>query len=239
MENHTFSDTVVLVTGASRGLGRALTLQLARGGASLAICARDAARLDAVAAEARAAGAADVLAVAADVGSARDAERLVAASFDRYGRVDVLVNNASALGPTPLPYLADASSEALREVLEVNLLGAFRLTQAVIGNMLLRGRGLVVNLSSDAAVEGYPGWGLYGASKAGLDLMTRVWSAELQGSGVRVVAVDPGDMDTDMHRAADPDADPSTLRRPEDVAVALAGLLRDGLGTAPRMVVPL
>jgi len=239
MDNTTFSDSVVLVTGASRGLGHALALRLAQGGASLAICARDGAALEAVAAEARAAGAADVLAVAADVGSARDAERLVAASFDRYGHVDVLVNNASELGPTPLPYLADASTEALWAVLEVNTVGAFRLTQAVIGSMLLRGRGLVVNISSDAAVEGYPGWGLYGASKAALDLMTRVWSAELQGSGVRVVAVDPGDMDTDMHRAADPDADPATLRRPEDVAASLAGLLRDGLGAAPRVVVPL
>ena len=239
METPTFSDSVILVTGASRGLGRALALQLAAGGASLALCARDAARLDAVAVEARAAGAADVLAITADVGSARDTERMVAATLDRYGRIDVLVNNASALGPTPLPYLVDASSEALREVLEVNLLGAFRLAQAVLGGMLLRQHGLVVNITSDAAVEGYPGWGLYGASKAALDLLTRVWSAELQDSGVRVVAVDPGDMDTDMHRAADPDADPASLRKPADVARALAGLLRDGLGAAPRMVVPL
>jgi NAD(P)-dependent dehydrogenase (short-subunit alcohol dehydrogenase family) len=239
MENDTFSDTVILITGASRGLGRALALELARGGASLALCARDGARLDAVAAEARAAGATDVLAVQADVASARDLARLVAVTFDRYGRVDVLVNNASSLGPTPLPYLSDAPSEALRDVLEVNLVGAFLLSQAVIGPMLLRDRGLVVNITSDAAVEGYPGWGLYGASKAALDLLTRVWSAELQGTGVRVVAVDPGDMDTDMHRAADPDADPSSLRRPDDVAHAFAALLRNGLGAAPRVVVPL
>jgi NAD(P)-dependent dehydrogenase (short-subunit alcohol dehydrogenase family) len=233
------NDTVVLITGASRGLGRALALRLAESGASLVLCARDPARLDAVAAEALLAGAGDVLAVSADVGSVRDVARLVAVSFDRYGRVDVLVNNASSLGPTPLPFLADAPSVALADVFEVNVMGAFRLTQAVIGGMLLRNRGLVVNISSDAAVEGYPGWGIYGASKAALDLLTRVWSAELQGTGVRVVAVDPGDMDTDMHRVADPDADPASLRDPADVARALAGLLRDGLGAAPRVVVPL
>ena len=235
MANRQFSDTVVLITGASRGLGRALALQLARSGASLALCARDQARLDAAAAEARAAGAADVLAVAADIAEVRDVDRLVAVTLDRYGRIDVLVNNASELGPTPLPYLADAPSQALRDVFEVNVFGTFRLTQSVLGGMLLHDRGMVVNITSDAAVEGYPGWGLYGASKAAVDLLTRVWSAELQGTGVHVVAVDPGDMDTDMHRAADPDADPSSLRNPVDVARALSVLLRDGLGAAPRM----
>jgi NAD(P)-dependent dehydrogenase (short-subunit alcohol dehydrogenase family) len=239
METHDFTDTVALITGASRGLGRALALQLARGGARLAITARDPARLEAVAEEARAAGAAEVLTVVADIALWRDVDRLVAVTLDRYGHVDVLVNNASALGPTPLPYLVDAPPQALRDVLEVNVLGTFRLTQAVLGGMLLRDHGLVVNITSDAAVEGYPGWGLYGASKAAADLLTRVWSAELQGTGVRVVAVDPGDMDTDMHRAADPDADPTTLRKPEDVAVALSRLLRDGLGAAPRLVVAL
>jgi NAD(P)-dependent dehydrogenase (short-subunit alcohol dehydrogenase family) len=239
MDDDILPDTVVLVTGASRGLGRALALQLARSGASLALCARDAVRLDAVAAEARAAGAADVLTVPADIASARDVDRLVAVTLDRYGRIDVLVNNASELGPTPLPYLADAPPQALREVFEVNVFGAFRLTQAVLGGMLLHDRGLVVNITSDAAVEGYPGWGLYGASKAAVDLLTRVWSAELEGTGVRVVAVDPGDMDTDMHRAADPGADPASLRNPADVARALAALLRDGLGAAPRVVVSL
>lgn len=235
MDNRQFSDTVVLITGASRGLGRALALQLARSGASLALCARDQARLDAAAAEARAAGAADVLAVAADIAEVRDVDRLVAVTLDRYGRIDVLVNNASELGPTPLPYLADAPSQALRDVFEVNVFGTFRLTQSVLGGMLLHDRGMVVNITSDAAVEGYPGWGLYGASKAAVDLLTRVWSAELQGTGVHVVAVDPGDMDTDMHRAADPDADRSSLRNPVDVARALSVLLRDGLGAAPRM----
>ncbi len=230
-------DNVTLITGASRGLGRALALELARTGAALALCARDSTRLDSVASQARAAGAGDVLAVQADLSSPRDVDRLVAATLDRYGRIDVLVNNASALGPTPLPYLVDAPPQALRDVFEVNVFGTFRLTQAVLGAMLLRDRGLVVSITSDAAVEGYPGWGIYGASKAAFDLLTRVWSAELQGSGVRVVAVDPGDMDTDMHRAADPDADPAALRKPDDVARALAVMLREGIGAAPRQAV--
>ena len=238
MENESLDERVVMISGASRGLGRALALELARDGLSLALCARDVQRLEEVAAPARSAGA-SVLAVQADIGVARDVERFAAATFERYGHVDVLVNNASALGPTPLPHLADAPSAALQEVLDVNVVGAFRLTQAVIGSMLLRDSGLVVNISSDAAVEGYPGWGLYGASKAAVDLLTRVWSAELHGTGVRVVSVDPGDMDTDMHRAADPDADPSSLRAPADVARAIATLLRGSIGAAPRMVVSL
>jgi NAD(P)-dependent dehydrogenase (short-subunit alcohol dehydrogenase family) len=151
--------------------------------------------------------------------------------------VDILVNNASDLGTVPLAHLTDASSESLQRALDVNVLGAFRLTRAVIGGMLLRGRGLVVNITSDAAVEGYPGWGVYGASKAALEGLTRSWAAELDGSGVRILVVDPGDMDTDMHRAAVPDADPATLRRPADVAEALVRLVTEAATEGPTRVV--
>jgi NAD(P)-dependent dehydrogenase (short-subunit alcohol dehydrogenase family) len=163
------------------------------------------------------------------VAAAADRERLVSLALDRFGRVDVLVNNASALGPTPLPLLVDIDPAAFAEVVRINLEAPFRLTRAVLGGMLLRGSGLVVNLSSDAAVSGYPGWGAYSAAKAGLDALTRVWAAELDGSGVRIVSVDPGDMDTEMHRAALPDDDPAGLARPEDVAEAFVGL---ALGSA-------
>lgn len=219
------NDQVILITGASRGLGRALALALARKGATLSLCARDTAAVAAVARECREAGASDVLGVRADIGDPRDVERLVALTLDRFGRVDVLVNNASSLGPTPLPYLADVRPAALVEVMEVNLVGPVRLTQAVLGGMLFRDRGLVVNISSDAAVVGYPGWGVYGASKAALDAVTRSWAAELEGTGVRLISVDPGDMDTDMHRLADPSADPADLARPSDVAERLAALI--------------
>jgi NAD(P)-dependent dehydrogenase (short-subunit alcohol dehydrogenase family) len=216
---------VVLVTGASRGLGRELALALAGGGARLSLCARGARALEATAAEARLAGV-DVLAISADVASEADRERLVSLTLDRFGRVDVLVNNASSLGPTPLPLLADTEPAAFAEVVRTNLQAPFELTQAVLGPMLLRGSGLVVNLSSDAAVAGYEGWGAYSAAKAGLDALTRVWASELEGTGVRIFSVDPGDMDTDMHRAAVPDADPAELADPKEVARALVRLIR-------------
>jgi NAD(P)-dependent dehydrogenase (short-subunit alcohol dehydrogenase family) len=102
------------------------------------------------------------------------------------------------------------------------------LTQALIGSMLLRDRGVIINVTSDAAVTGYPGWGAYAVSKAALEGLTRTWATELAQTGVRIYAVDPGDMDTDMHRAAIPDADPSVLARPDDVARAFVRLVTTG-----------
>lgn len=215
---------VALITGASRGLGRALAIAFAREGAALALCARGQDGLDDVAAEVAALGA-PVLAVPADMRSTRDVERLVALTLDRYQRVDILVNNASELGPTPLPFLADYPPAAFDDVLQVNVAAPFRLTQALIGSMLLRNRGVIINVTSDAAVTGYPGWGAYAVSKAGLESLTRTWAAELAGTGVRIFAVDPGDMDTDMHHAAIPDADPRELARPDDVALAFVRLI--------------
>jgi NAD(P)-dependent dehydrogenase (short-subunit alcohol dehydrogenase family) len=120
----------------------------------------------------------------------------------------------------------------------VNVLGPFRLGKTILGPMLLRGRGLVVHVSSDAAVEPYPGWGLYGASKAAFDQLSRVWAAEVSGS-VRMFAVDPGEMDTAMHAAALPDADPKTLAAPLDVARAIAAMIADdSILTGARMSVP-
>jgi NAD(P)-dependent dehydrogenase (short-subunit alcohol dehydrogenase family) len=228
------SGTTVLITGASRGLGRALALAAAREGASLALCARGSEDLEAVATACGQHGG-DVLAVTADVAEPRDVERLASTALARFGVIDILVNNASELGPVPLPHLTDAPPSALEPVLRANVLGPLRLTQAVLGGMLLRGRGLVVNISSDAAVNGYPGWGLYSASKAALDALTRSWAAELEGTGVRVISVDPGDMDTAMHRAAIPDADPSELARPGDVAERLIGLLAGVVPEADRV----
>jgi NAD(P)-dependent dehydrogenase (short-subunit alcohol dehydrogenase family) len=214
---------VALITGASRGLGRAVALAFAREGAHLTICARGAAALEAVAAEVRAAGQA-VLAIRADVRDSRDIERVVALTLERFRRIDILVNNASELGPTPLPYLVDYAPDAFTDVLQVNVVAPFRLSQAVIRSMLTQREGVVINVSSDAAVTGYPGWGAYSVSKAALDGLTLTWAAELEGTGVRIHAVDPGDMDTAMHRAADPDADPSELARPDDVAEAFVRL---------------
>src|SRR5579863_10319029 len=184
----TLSGTTVMITGASRGLGRALALAAAREGASLALCARGGAALESVAEECRALGA-RVLAVLADVSIAADVERFAASALERFDGADVLVNNAAELGPLPLCELTDAPSSALEHVLQANVLGPLRLTQAVIGGMLLRNRGLVINISTDAAVIGFAGIGLYSASKAALDALTRSWSAELQRTAVRVISV--------------------------------------------------
>lgn len=216
--------SVAVVTGASRGLGRALALALAQEGAALSICARGEADLERVADEARALGA-DVLAVTADMRNVRDVERIVVLTLERFGQVDVLVNNASELGPTPLPLLADYPPDVFSDVLNVNLHAPFRLAQSLIGQMLRRGQGMILNISSDVAVNGYPNWGAYSVSKAAIDGMSRTWAAELEGTGVRMYAVDPGDMDTAMHRLALPDDDPAGLTDPADVAEALVTLI--------------
>ncbi len=214
---------VALITGASRGLGRAIAVAFAREGAALALCSRGSEALARVADEIAAVGG-EVLAIPADVRSERDMERLVGLTLERFHRIDILINNASELGPTPLPYLADYPPAAFDDVLQVNVVAPFRLTQAVIGGMLLRGRGVIINVTSDAAITGYPGWGAYAVSKAALEGLTRTWAAELVETGVRIYTVDPGDMDTDMHRAAIPDADPAELAHPDEVARAFVRL---------------
>ncbi len=209
---------VALITGASRGLGRALAVEFAKQGAQLVINSRAQSTNDLRETEAlvRALNA-PVLSVIADVSQRADVERLAGEALARFGRVDILVNNASALGPTPMPFLADTPIEEFETVLRTNVTGPFMLTRALIGQMLVRGSGSIVNVSSDAGVEGYPTWGAYGVSKAALDHLTRVWAAEVQGTGVRVNSVDPGDMDTVMKRASEPDGDASQWAKPETV----------------------
>lgn len=224
------ADRAVLITGASRGLGRALALELARRGARLALVARDGERLAAVVEALRERGAV-AHGIAADVGDKRAIHAIAGRAQALVGPIDVLVHNASTLGPVPLALLADTECEQLEHALEVNVVGAFRLSKALVPAMALRGRGVVVHISSDAAVEAYPRWGAYGVSKAALDHLARHWAAELEGTGVRVLSVDPGEMDTDMHRDAVPDADPATLARPDEVARRIVRLIeRDAAG---------
>ena len=152
----------------------------------------------------------------------------------------MLVNNASSLGPVPLALLADTECEDLELALATNVLGPFRLTKALLGALAAsarEGRGSVVlNISSDAAVNAYPQWGAYGASKAALRHMSRIWDEELAAEGVRVLSLDPGDMDTPLHALAVPDADPATLKRPEtaarELADAIAACARCELGAS-------
>jgi NAD(P)-dependent dehydrogenase (short-subunit alcohol dehydrogenase family) len=214
-----------LITGGSHGLGQALATQLAERGLSVVIAARELAPLEAHAAALRERGL-NVHAVQADVADKTAIYPLAAQATALIGPIDILINNASTLGPTPLRLLADTDCEDLERALDVNLVGAFRLTKAVLGSMLLRRRGVVVNITSDASVQAYPTWGAYGASKAALDHLTRIWAAELpESSGVRMFSVDPGEMDTRMHRDAVPDADRAQLARPHTVAEHIVDMI--------------
>ncbi len=216
----------VLVTGASRGLGRALAERLAALGARVVGVARGEAELTAAMAAIRDAGG-EAHAVVADVADKDAIARVAGQAAALIGPIDVLVHNASTLGPTPLRLLLDTDCEDLAAVLETNLVGPFRLTKLIAGPMVLRGSGVVVHISSDAAASAYPRWGAYGAAKAAQDHLSRILAAELDGSGVRVLAVDPGEMDTAMHAAAIPDADRDALAGPATVARAIVDMIRD------------
>ena len=218
-----------LVTGASRGLGRQLAIDFAReGAAGLALVARHVDDLREVRDQVREASPETrVVCIVADLGLEADVERVVATALHEFGgRLDVLVNNASVLGPAPMPYLLDYPLEDFRAVLNVNLLAPFLLIKKVLPAMVENG-GSIVNVSSDAGVVGYPGWGAYGVSKFGIEGMSRTWAAELQGSKVRLNWVDPGGMNTAMHRAAEPDEDPSQWADPADLTGVFVYLASD------------
>ena len=216
----------VLITGASQGLGAALARELAGAGAKLALIARGRAALDEVVRSIKVRGG-EAHAIPADAADKDAVYAIAGTAAALVGDVDVAIMNASTLGAVPLRLLADTACEDLERVFAVNLIGPFRLTKALVGPMLLKGRGLIVHISSDAAVAAYPRWGAYSASKAALDHLSRIWAAELEGTGVRFLGVDPGEMDTAMHAAAIPEADPASLERPEDVARKIAAMIRD------------
>lgn len=227
----------VLITGASQGLGRELALRFARDGAAgLSLVARHADKLNAVRDEVRKVapkidppslgyGAASIVTIEADVSSSRDIERIVATTLAQFkGRLDVLVNNASTIGPSPMPNLLDYPVEDFRNVLDTNLIGPFLLIKSALPAMI-EGGGSIINVTSDAGQVGYPGWGAYGISKFGLEGMSQTWASELEETGVRVNWVDPGNMNTAMHRAAEPEEDPAQWSDPAiatDVFVFLA-----------------
>ncbi|HYT00044.1 MAG TPA: SDR family oxidoreductase [Thermoplasmata archaeon] len=213
---------VAIITGASRGLGRVLAGFLAQQRYGLIITARGERDLRAAAKSIGPQGS-TVVFIAGDVSDAAHRRELLEAAR-RWGRLDLLVNNASDLGDSPLPPLANASPKTFRHVLEVNTLAPLAFVQEVIP-LLVRSHGLVVNITSDAAVGGYPGWGVYGASKAALELVSKTFAAELKGRGVAVVTVDPGDMRTKMHQDAYPGQDISDRPLPEATLPFWAWLL--------------
>jgi NAD(P)-dependent dehydrogenase (short-subunit alcohol dehydrogenase family) len=215
---------VALITGASRGLGRALAAGLAREGYALIIDARDAAALDAAAAQLRRAGG-TVTAVSGDVTDPAHRAAL-ARAVAAAGRLDVLVNNAGTLGPSPLPALADYPAAELRTAFEVNMIAPVALVQLLLPRLRASG-GAVLNITSDAAQEAYAGWGGYGAAKAALEQASNVLAAE--ELAIRVWWADPGDLRTDMHQQAFPGQDISDRPRPESVVPAFARLISERL----------
>jgi NAD(P)-dependent dehydrogenase (short-subunit alcohol dehydrogenase family) len=206
----------VLITGGTQGLGRALAEELLGRRHKVITFARHIEGVSRLREELP-----GVEAFVADISRKEDIYKIAGVA----GEVDVLVNNASSLGPAPLRLLLDTDCEDFESVLQANLLGPFRLTKALAGNMLLRRNGLVVNITSDASVSAYPRWGAYSVAKAALDHLTRIWNAELASTGLRFVAVDPGDLRTAMHFAAVPDADPASLKDPALAAAQLADLI--------------
>ena len=209
-----------VVTGASRGLGLAVARALAERGWRLVIDARGAEELSAAHTELSALT--EVISLSGDVGDDWHRSALVAEAGER---IDLLVNNASSLGPSPLPALAELPLEALEEVLRVNLLAPLALVQRALPLMPAGGR--ILNVSSDAAVEPYEGWGGYGASKAALEQLTRVLAAERPE--LRIYSVDPGDMRTRMHQDAFPGEDISDRPPPEESVPGLLELIEGDL----------
>lgn len=211
----THTSPLALVTGGSAGLGRALVHALADRGWCVITDGRDSARLtEAVA------GLDHVTAIAGDVDDAAHRSDLVAA-VRGHGPLDLLVHNASTLGPLPMPALADLETESLAAIWSTNAGAPHALTRALLPDLHHAG-GILVSLSSDAAVQHYEGWGGYGAAKAALDHLTLTFAAE---TGLTAYAVDPGDMNTQMHADAEPGEDLSGLPSAESVVPHLLALL--------------
>ena len=229
--SNVFDGLRVAVTGGTSGLGLALVRELRSRGARVAFIARGRERVAAL--EREIPGSAGI---AGDVSRKDDTHQIALQVLARLGGLDVLINNASDLGPVPLALLADTECEELQRALDTNVLGPFRLTRALLGALAASAResrgAVVLNISSDAAVNPYPSWGAYGASKAALHHLSGIWDAELAAEGVRFLSLDPGDMDTPLHQLAVPDADPATLKRPElaarELLEATAAALLDG-----------
>jgi NAD(P)-dependent dehydrogenase (short-subunit alcohol dehydrogenase family) len=216
----------IAVTGGTSGLGQALVRAWQVRGARVAFVARTAATVHEVATRLP-----HTTGIAGDVSRKEDIYPIATEILGALGGLDVLVNNASSLGPVPLAPLADTACEDLERALATNLVGPFRLTKALLGALAASarvGRGaVVVNVISDAAATAYPGWGAYGASKAALGQMSRIWDAELIAQGIRVLAIDPGDMDTPLYALAVPGADLALLLAPEVAAARIVDLVAE------------
>ena len=235
LQQESFYHLRVAVTGGTSGLGLALVHEFLNRGAQVAFVARRREGVESVVHQHKGAHG-----VVGDVSKKEDIYPIAIQIVGALGGLDVLVNNASNLGPTPLALCADTDCEDLERALATNFLGPFRLTKALLGALASSARegpgAVVLNVSSDAAVSPYPRWGAYGASKAALHQFTRIWDAELADRGIHFLSLDPGDMDTPLHAAAVPDANPSELKRPEtaarELAEAIGAVLRSRVSQA-------
>jgi NAD(P)-dependent dehydrogenase (short-subunit alcohol dehydrogenase family) len=205
---------VALITGGSRGIGKAIAAAYARQGTRVFICAREEGDLARTVNHIRDAGG-EISGLAGDIGKPEDARRIVEATVERYGRTDVLVNNASLLGPRVT--IADYPITDWEEVVRVNLTGVFLLTQQVLQVMIPQRQGSIINVSSGVGRTGKARWGAYACSKAGLEGFTQVLADELKDSGIRVNSVNPAATRTAMRAEAYPDEDPLTLPAPEEI----------------------
>lgn len=208
-----------LITGGSQGLGRQLAIDFAlEGAAGISIVARRRKYLNEVRDRIHEmCPSTKVLVIEADMSIQIDIERITAITLGEFrGRLDILVNNASTVGRSHMPYLLDYPVEDFCYVINTNLVGPFLMIKKILPALIENG-GSIINVTSDAGTIGYPGWGAYGISKFGIEGMSQTWAAELEGSGVRINYVDPGNMNTAMHRAAEPDEDPTQWANPEDV----------------------
>jgi NAD(P)-dependent dehydrogenase (short-subunit alcohol dehydrogenase family) len=217
--------SVAIVTGASRGLGQALAEGLAAEGWSVVMDGRDAAALESAARrlEPLLASGSAARALAGDITDPAHRRELAAAAAE-LGGLDLLINNAGTLGASPLPSLGDYPLDDLRVAFEVNVVAPLGVTQAVLPLLLASPRPRLLNITSDAAVEAYEGWGGYGAGKAALDHISAVFAVEFPS--VTVWAVDPGDLRTAMHQAAFPGEDISDRPEPVTVVPAILDLIR-------------
>jgi NAD(P)-dependent dehydrogenase (short-subunit alcohol dehydrogenase family) len=205
---------VAMITGASKGLGKALAFAFAKSGYRLGICARGEEQLRQVKGELEAIGA-EVVAMKVDTSIEQDVDRFVSVVENVFGHVDVLINNASVFGPGP-KLLLDFPSFDFQDVLRINVLNPFLVTKRVLPGMLTRNEGSIINVTSEAGRTGFAEWGVYGISKFAVEGLTQTWADELQDTNVRMNMVDPGEMNTDMHAIAVPDCD-YELASPADV----------------------
>lgn len=215
---------VALITGGSRGIGRAIASAYAQAGARVFICGRNQDAVDGTVENIRGAGG-EIDGAAGDIGDIADATRIVGAALERFGSIEVLVNNASALGPR-VP-IAEYPIEAWKEVLQVNLNGVFYVTRAVLPVMLARHSGSIINVTSGVGRTGKARWGAYAVSKAGLEGFTQVLADEVKEDGIRVNAVNPAATRTQMRAAAYPGEDPLTLPTPAEIVPLFLYLASD------------